>query len=133
MGRGAPNWPARQYRWLRFRYLQPANPLNLVRVPFLHALVQLKTKNKARPRRSLPQTPAKPSPLRSQAEFPSDFCFYRVNQQLFVCDLQADLIIILAVIHAAQDIPERLAELEPTLKREVEILHQKLKQARREK
>ena len=65
-----------------------------------------------------------PDLLRPHAEFHSDFCFYRVNKHLFVCDLQADLIIVVAIIHAAQDLPERLAELEPTLKREVEILHQ---------
>ena len=74
-----------------------------------------------------------PDLLRPHPEFHSDFCFYRVNKHLLVCDRQADLITVLAVIHAVQDIPERLAKLEPTLKREVEILHQKLTVARRKK
>ena len=74
-----------------------------------------------------------PDLLRPHPEFHIDFCFYRVNKHLFVCDRQADRIIVLAVIHAAQDILERLAELEPTLKREVEILHEKLKVAHRKK
>ncbi len=71
--------------------------------------------------------------LRPQPEFHPDFCFYRVNKHLLVCDRQANSIIVLAAIHAAQDIPERLAELEPTLAQEVEILHKKLQATERKK
>ncbi|MCC9603566.1 type II toxin-antitoxin system RelE/ParE family toxin [Stieleria sp. JC731] len=72
-----------------------------------------------------------PDLLRPQPEFRSDLCFYRVNKHLLVCDLQKASIIVLAVIHASQDIPERLAELEPTLAKEVELLHKKLSAAER--
>jgi plasmid stabilization system protein ParE len=74
-----------------------------------------------------------PDLLRSQPEFHSDFCFYRVNKHLLVCDRQLNSIIVLAVIHAAQDIPDRLADLEPTLAKEVESLHEKLKTSKRKK
>ncbi|WP_436715622.1 type II toxin-antitoxin system RelE/ParE family toxin [Roseiconus lacunae] len=74
-----------------------------------------------------------PDLLRQQSEFDSDLCFYRVNKRLLVCDLQKESIIVLAVIHAAQDIPERLAELEPTLAKEVELLHKKLVAAARKR
>ncbi len=67
-----------------------------------------------------------PDLLRPHAEFHPELCFYRVNKHLFVCDRQADLIVVLSVVHAAQDIPQRLTEFEPTLKQEVEILHEKL-------
>jgi len=74
-----------------------------------------------------------PDLLRSHPEFHPDFCFYRVNKHLFVCDRQSDVIVVLAIIHAAQDIPARLAELEPTLTREVEMLHTKLQKPRPKK
>lgn len=74
-----------------------------------------------------------PDLLRPQPEFHSDLCFYRVNKHLLVCDLQKESIIVLAVIHASQDIPERLAELEPTLAKEVELLHKKLVAAERKR
>ena len=69
--------------------------------------------------------------LRPQPEFHPDLCFYRINKHLLVCDLQKTSIIVLAVIQASQDIPERLAELEPTLAKEVELLHKKLQDAER--
>ncbi|WP_153558033.1 type II toxin-antitoxin system RelE/ParE family toxin [Roseimaritima sediminicola] len=74
---------------------------------------------------------AQPDLLRPHPEFPSDLCFYRVNKHLLVCDLQKASIIVLAVIHASQDIPGRLAELEPTLATEVELLHKQLDAAER--
>jgi plasmid stabilization system protein ParE len=57
--------------------------------------------------------------------------FYRVNKHLLVCDVEADAVLLLTVIHASRDITSRLAEMEPTLAAEVEMLHAKLKQAKR--
>ena len=37
----------------------------------------------------------------------------------------------LTVIHASRDIPSRLAELEPTLAAEVELLHRKLREVKK--
>ncbi|MCS7470595.1 type II toxin-antitoxin system RelE/ParE family toxin [Stieleria sp. ICT_E10.1] len=74
-----------------------------------------------------------PDLLLPRPEFSSELCFYRVNKHLFVCDLQKASIIVLAVIHASQDIPERLAELEPTLAKEIELLHKKLQAAERKR
>jgi plasmid stabilization system protein ParE len=74
-----------------------------------------------------------PDLLHPQPEFHSRLCFYRVNKHLLVCDLQKASIIVLAVIHASQDISERLAELEPTLTMETELLHKKLEAAERKR
>jgi toxin ParE1/3/4 len=59
--------------------------------------------------------------------------FYRVNKHLFACDRQPESIIVLTVIHGSMDIPNRLAELQPTLAAEVELLHNKLRQSQRRK
>lgn len=52
--------------------------------------------------------------------------FYRVRKHLLACDVQPKSIVVLAVIHASMDIPERLAELQPKLSQEVELLHRQL-------
>ena len=64
--------------------------------------------------------------LREEPNFHESLYFYRVNKHLLVCDVQPETIFILTVLHANMDIPERLAKLEPTLKLEVEMLHQQL-------
>ncbi|QDS94218.1 hypothetical protein FF011L_29970 [Roseimaritima multifibrata] len=74
-----------------------------------------------------------PDLLRSQSNFHPALCFYRVNKLLFVCDRQANSIIVLAVVQATQDIPVRLAELEPTLTQEVELIHKKRETANPQK
>jgi len=52
--------------------------------------------------------------------------FYSINQHVLVFDIQVNDIILLTVFHGSMDIRSRLAELQPTLTREVELLHQKL-------
>ena len=64
--------------------------------------------------------------LRSEAELHSELRFYRVNKHVLVCDVQQNTIIVLTVIHASRDIPSRLAEMQPTLTMEIEMLHQRL-------
>jgi len=74
----------------------------------------------------------KPDLLRPEENLHSDLHFYRVNTQLFVCDMQPKVIFLLTVIHASRDIPNRLAELAPTLVAEVELelLHEQLRQGK---
>lgn len=57
--------------------------------------------------------------------------FYRVNKHLLVCDLSGRALIVLTVLHGAMDTAARLAELEPELTLEVQILHRKLHSKRR--
>ena len=73
-----------------------------------------------------------PDLLREEAEFHPWLTFYRSQKHLLVCDFekQADAIFVLTLIHASMDIPRRLADLEPTLKTETELLHRKLLQKR---
>lgn len=67
-----------------------------------------------------------PDVLREEPNFHNCLYFYRVNKHLLVCDVQRDLIFVLTILHGNMDISERLAELEPTLKLEVELLHKQL-------
>ncbi len=69
--------------------------------------------------------------LRAEEDLHPELRYYRVNQHLLVCDVQQDTIFVLTLIHVSRDIPHRLAEMQPTLTMEVELLHQKL--ARRKK
>ncbi len=57
--------------------------------------------------------------------------FYRVAKHCLVCDVQTDSIVVLTITHASMDIPSRLAELQPTLSTEVELLHRHLRQTTR--
>ena len=67
-----------------------------------------------------------PDLLRPEPDFHAALRFYRVNRYLLVGDVQPGSIVVLTVIHASRDLPARLAELQPTLATEVEILHHKL-------
>jgi toxin ParE1/3/4 len=72
-----------------------------------------------------------PDLLRPEKELHPDLRFYRVNKHLLVCDVQPKAIFVLTVIHASRDIPSRLAEIQPTLAAEVELLHRKLNQEKK--
>ena len=72
-----------------------------------------------------------PDVLREEPNFHKYLYFYRVNKHLLVCDVQTDFVFVLTVLHGNMDIPERLAELEPTLKLEIELLHQQLVRAKK--
>ena len=71
----------------------------------------------------LQENPELPS---AEPEFHSSFRFYRVNKHLLVCDIQAGAIVLLTIIHASRDVASRLAELQPTLAADVELLHKRL-------
>ena len=65
--------------------------------------------------------------LREESLFHDSLKFYRIEQHLLVCETGIeDKIIILTVLHATMDIPSRLAELEPKLSIEAEMLLKQL-------
>ena len=68
-----------------------------------------------------------PRLLRPEPDFHGTLTFYRIEKHLLVCDARPASIVILTVVHASMDIPARLAELEPTLAAEVQLLHRKLR------
>jgi toxin ParE1/3/4 len=74
-----------------------------------------------------------PEILREEPNFHECLYFYRVNKHLLVCDVQAATIFVLTLLHANMDIPQRLNELEPALKLEVESLHQQLQRRTKKK
>ena len=69
---------------------------------------------------------AQPELLKSVPDSPPALTFYRINKHLVVCDARPEAIVVLTVVHASMDIPARLAELQPTLVTEVELLHHRL-------
>jgi len=65
--------------------------------------------------------------LRDESLFHESLKFYRIEQHLLVCETGIeDKIIILTLLHASMDIPSRLAELEPKLSIEAEMLLKQL-------
>ena len=74
-----------------------------------------------------------PKLLRTEPRLHDFLCFYRVNKHWLVCDLQPNAIFVLTVMHFRMDIPERLIELEPTLKLEVKMLHARLEKSKKRK
>lgn len=73
-----------------------------------------------------------PSLLREETPFHRSLRFYRVEKHLLVCETAIDTrVIILTVLHASMDVPSRLAELEPSLKAEVEMLAKWLRDAQK--
>lgn len=48
--------------------------------------------------------------------------FYRVREHVLICDVIGDRIFVLAVRHAVMELPSRLAEIEPQLIHEAEIM-----------
>jgi plasmid stabilization system protein ParE len=68
--------------------------------------------------------------LREETIFHETLKFYRIEQHLIVCETGIeDKIIILTLLHASMDIPSRLAELEPKLPIEAEMLLKQLERS----
>ena len=73
-----------------------------------------------------------PNLLREELPFHESLKFYRIEQHLFVCETGIEgKIIILTLLHASMDIPSRLAELEPKLLIEAEMLLKHLDRSRK--
>jgi plasmid stabilization system protein ParE len=66
---------------------------------------------------------ASPDLLRDIPELSGALKWYRVNQHYLICVVIEPVIYVVTIQHGSMDIPNRLLELEPTLQREVEILH----------
>ena|ERR1051326_957884 len=64
-----------------------------------------------------------PNLLRGKPEFSRHLRFYRVHRHFLVCSMIGQNIYVLAVKHGSLDLPRRLAELEPRLLEETELLH----------
>ena len=64
-----------------------------------------------------------PDLLRIRREFSRHFRFHRVRQHFLVCCRVETNLYVLAVKHGNLDLPNRLAELEPSLLKEAELLH----------
>jgi toxin ParE1/3/4 len=75
----------------------------------------------------LERVKAHPNLLKPEPEFHPALSFYRINRHVLVCDVRPESIVVLTLVHASMDIPARLAELQPTLIAEVELLHRRLR------
>lgn len=80
---------------------------------------------------ALVRVQSQPDLLRGDDEGPADLCFYRVNKHLLVFDHQPRAVVLLTVIHASRGIPKRLAEMEPTLSAELDLLHNQFDRSRK--
>jgi toxin ParE1/3/4 len=70
---------------------------------------------------------AQPDLLRTAPSLHLTLRFYRIEKHLLVCETGfGGKIIILTVLHASMDIPSRLAELEPSLALEAELMLKEL-------
>ena len=75
---------------------------------------------------------AQPDLLHVEEPFHETLRFYRIEKHLLVCETGVTgKIIILTVLHASMDIPSRLAELEPSLVLEAELLLKRLRAGKR--
>ncbi len=73
-----------------------------------------------------------PGILRLEPNFAPGLYFYRVRKHFLVCDVRGQsaarqTVTVLTVIHTSMDLPTRLAELEPRLVAEAEMLREKLR------
>jgi len=67
-----------------------------------------------------------PSLLQERPEDSLRLRFYPVRQHVLICDVIAGQIYVLALRHASMDLPRRLAELEPQLVYEAQLLHDRI-------
>jgi toxin ParE1/3/4 len=73
-----------------------------------------------------------PDILRQEPEFSTGLYFYRINKHLLICDVRSGTVTVLTVMHTSMDVPARLAELEPRLLMEAEMLRARLERERGE-
>lgn len=67
-----------------------------------------------------------PEILSLEPNFAPGLYFYRVRKHVLVCDYNEPRVVVLTILHTSMDLPARLAELEPRLIAEVQILRSKL-------
>ena len=73
----------------------------------------------------------RPELLQKEPDFAESLRFHRVPKHVLVCDVQADAIYVLTVLHTSMDIASRLAKLKPQLLLEVDLLHKKVSAKRK--
>ncbi|WLD11168.1 type II toxin-antitoxin system RelE/ParE family toxin [Planctellipticum variicoloris] len=67
-----------------------------------------------------------PEILSLEPDFAPGLYFYRVRKHVLVCDYHERKVVVLTIFHTSMDLPARLAELEPRLIVEAQILRSKL-------
>lgn len=67
-----------------------------------------------------------PKILSLEPDFAPGLYFYRVRKHVLVCDYHERKVVVLTILHTSMDLPARLAELEPRLIVETQILRSKL-------
>lgn len=65
-----------------------------------------------------------PSLLKAKPDVSPSLCFYRVRQHFLVCAAFEKSVFVLTVKHGAMDLPSRIAEIEPQLRQEADMLYQ---------
>ena len=70
-----------------------------------------------------------PQLLKEKPQVSNALCFYRVRQHFLVCIQLKQRIFVLTLKHGAMDLPSRIAELEPQLIREAQILYERLQRS----
>lgn len=71
-----------------------------------------------------------PQLLKAKKNISDFFSFYRVRQHFLICTEMDDCVFVLTIKHVSMDIPNRIAELEPTLLQETRQLHETLRLSR---
>jgi plasmid stabilization system protein ParE len=67
-----------------------------------------------------------PDLLHSKRELSGRLLFYRVEKHWLVCDMIDEDIYVMAIKHGIMDLPKRIAEIEPQLLCEAEIMYQQI-------
>ena len=67
-----------------------------------------------------------PGLLRAKGGISPHFSLYRVREHFLVCTMNAKRVYVLTIKHGSMDLPRRLAELEPHLLKEAELLQRAL-------
>ncbi len=67
-----------------------------------------------------------PDILRSKREFSGRLLFCRVEKHWHVCDTIGDDVYLLTIKHGSMDLPRRVAELEPQLTQEADLLYRRI-------
>lgn len=75
---------------------------------------------------ALDRIASQPGLLAAEPTFSSRLFFYRVRKHQLVCDVDGDVVTLLTVFHTSMDLSGRLAELEPRLLEEVQLLGKQL-------
>jgi toxin ParE1/3/4 len=68
----------------------------------------------------------KPDLLHQKPHISTHFKFYRVREHFLICVELKDFLLVLTIKHGQMDLPVQIAELEPTLVQEADLLHQRL-------